>query len=411
MNPREQKAFDESWWPQPDGPQRGTAATASLRACLDRKSSIKITESSMRSLSVRGTHGLGFDLSTARSASEGAASGSSDKMKPIHFVPQGAASSDAAPPSQSFTGAGRANIRELLDAPGQGSDHLMVLVANLGNLDRACLEDSLNNFIASNWHIALLQEAAGTRWPMLAQARGLSLSLGPEAWCAVSAGGTGQKAIRPLYSNDNASAGKIPRAWVDWATCKKPWAACYHAVEIGWFTSTSTLPRAQQERIRVCSFHLDHELAKERDLTRTILRSIFGLCCRDHIRLLAGDFNAAGEHLQASLDTFTADRPGVLESYKVVCREGSQEMSAILFNWSAELPGQSSLSMKVAGNGLEHRSNLFFGLKETDCDAHVPLVLVLAHTEKALQGGKRSPEALERRTAAKKAKLKAKKGR
>ena len=65
------------------------AATASLRACLDRNSSIKMTESSARSLSVRGTHGLGFDLSTARSASEGAASGSLDGIKPIHFVPQG----------------------------------------------------------------------------------------------------------------------------------------------------------------------------------------------------------------------------------------------------------------------------------------------------------------------------------
>ena len=251
MNPREQKAFDESWWPQPDGPQRGTAATASLRACLDRNSSIKMTESSVRSLSVRGRHGLGFDLSTARSASEGAASGSLDGIKPIHFVPRGAASSDAAPPSQSLTGAGRANLRELLDIPGHGSDHLMVLVASLNNLDRACLEDSL-----SNWHIALLQEAAGTRWPMLAQARGLSVSVGPEAWCAVLAGGTGQKAIRPLYSNDSVSAGKIPRAWADWATCKKPWAACYHAVEIGWFAPTSTLPRAKQERLRVCSVHL-----------------------------------------------------------------------------------------------------------------------------------------------------------
>ena len=164
-----------------DGPQRGTAATASLRACLDRNSTIKMTESSVRSLSVRGRHGLGFDLSAARSASEGAASGSLDGIKPIHFVPQGAASSDAAPPSQSLTGAGRANLRELLDTPGHGSDHLMVLVANLGNLDRACLEDSLNNFIASNWHIALLQEAAGTRWPLLAQARGLSVSVGTEA--------------------------------------------------------------------------------------------------------------------------------------------------------------------------------------------------------------------------------------
>ena len=138
--------------------------------------------------------------------------------KPVHFVPQGAASSDAAPPSQSLTGAGRANLREVLDTPGHCSDHLMVLVANLGNLDRACLEDSLNNFIASNWHIAVLQEAAGTRWPMLAQARGLSV--GPEAWCAVLAGGTGQKAIRPLYSNDSVSAGKFPRAWVDRAKRK-----------------------------------------------------------------------------------------------------------------------------------------------------------------------------------------------
>lgn len=88
MNPREQKAFDASWWPQPDGPQRGTAATASLRACLDRKSSIKMIESSVRSLSARGKQGLGFDLSIATSASEGAASGSSDAIKPIHFVPQ-----------------------------------------------------------------------------------------------------------------------------------------------------------------------------------------------------------------------------------------------------------------------------------------------------------------------------------
>ena len=64
-----------------------------------------------------------------------------------------------------------------------------------------------------------------------------------------------------------------------------------------------------------------------------------------------------------------------------------------------------------ASASTEHRSNLFFGLTETDCDAHVPLVLVLAPTEMALQGGKRSQEALERRTAAKKAKLKAKKGR
>ena len=207
----------------------------------------------------------------------------------------------------------------------------MVLVANLGNLDRACL-------IASNWHIALLQEAAGTRWPMLAQA-------------------PGQKAIRPLYSNDSVSAGKIPRAWADWATCKTPWAACYHAVEIGWFAPTSTLPRAKQERLRVCSFHLDHEMAKKRNLTRTILRSIFGLCRRDHIRLLAGDFNAAGEHLQASLDTFSADHPGVLESYQVVCREDSQEMSAILFNWShlpisfRNLPAVPIAPLRIKGGG------------------------------------------------------------
>ena len=72
-------------------------------AWTDRNSSIKMTDSSVRSLSVRGRHGLGFDLSTARSASEGAASG-------IHFVPQGAASSDAAPPSQSLTGGGRASV-------------------------------------------------------------------------------------------------------------------------------------------------------------------------------------------------------------------------------------------------------------------------------------------------------------
>ena len=230
----------------------------------------------------------------------------------------------------------------------------MVLLANLANLDRACLEDSLNNFIASNWF------APRGSWNPVAHA-GAATRVICFCWagslCVVLAGGSGQKAIRPLYSNDSVLTEKSREP--GWTGQHAEGPGCPRITQSKSGGSHLLQPFPMPSKKDSSSLHSPIWTMKKRDLRRTILRSIVGLYRRDRIRLLAGDFNAAGEHLQDFLDTFSADHSGVRGSHQVVCRQDSQ---AILFNWSAEIPGQSSLSRKVAGRSLERRFNLFFWL-------------------------------------------------
>lgn len=351
-------AFDARWHPGRPVPVRGTAGTLFQRSHIIRGSGNKMPDAHIRaSFMRRGTQGLGYDPDE-RAADEYAHHESTERH-PIHFVREGSAA------ASSSRGSDYGGLRQELDGAG-GSDHLMMLVANFGALDRVSQGDRLNDYLTRNNHVVLLQEAAGTIYPMLSSLRALGCSVAPHALTGVLAGGSGRKAVRNLYTEHS---GLIPRPWTLPGSAH---AARFHACSLTWhhLKQDIVLKRAGLEEVRAMSVHYESWAAKKPDSVRCVLASVWRLCRRDNIRLLGGDFNQAAGLVSESLKAVSSSVPG----FSYYLQEGySPEMLAITLNW----PGDEPLLIKKRAERLDGLSRAAFGLRESRLCLYIMYVRVV----------------------------------
>ena len=261
-------------------------------------------------------------------------------------------------------------LRSDLDRVAHSSKVVMALVWNAGNLDRQSRLDGVNDFIAGNFHIGLLQESAGTILPNLLQSRAIAVKYLPDGDggnLAITAGGSGPKSIAPLY--DENFDGSVPRPWVE-----VPSSAMYlHGCCVAWVgPDGAPVQRAGLRSWRVASVHYHNRWAKNPDSVRHVLASVFRLMLRDRVRLLGGDFNQAAKHVPEVLAEVTAGTSITYECFSAP----SPEVLAVLFNY----PGQATLQ-------AEKRILIFekqvddFGLRPTDGDSHYPLILCIKEVD------------------------------
>lgn len=260
---------------------------------------------------------------------------------------------------------------DTLDSEPHASEHVMALIWNGGNLERQSRLDALNDFIAGNFHIGLLQESAGTRLPNVLQSRAIAVNYLPDGEggnLAVTAGGSGLKSVFPIHADFD---GAVPRPWTE--TNK---AAMYmHCCSIAWVNSEGKpVQRAGLDIWQVATIHYNHTYAKKPDSVRHVLTSVFQLMFRDKVRLLGGDFNQAAKHVPEVLESLTSQScPNV--SYQILSAQ-SPEVVAILFNYEGHPVLQAEQRTAIDKAGTED-----FGLRNTDTDAHFPLILCIKQAE------------------------------
>ena len=333
-------AFDATWHPPPPPSAHGSAGNLLQASHISRQSDEKMREADIRAHFMRRGHqGLGYepeDHTAARS------SGS------ITFVPAGSGILDHSSGSDSHRG----GLRQLLDGAG-GSEHLMLLVANFGAMDRQVQGEKLCDYLTRNNHLVLMQEAAGTVYSMLAKLRAMACSVSPHALTSILAGGSGRKSVRSLYP---AHDGLIPRPWAQ----SGRHAIRFHGGAVSWhhLQDGTFLRRAGLDFVRVMSLHYESSAAKKPDSVRYVLASLWRLCRRDKIRLVGGDFNQASGLLEESLQAISASVTGF--SYQL--QHGhSPEIAAIILNW----PNTEPLLMKKRADKLDAAAVVAFGLKES----------------------------------------------
>ncbi|CAE6940917.1 unnamed protein product [Symbiodinium natans] len=361
-------AFDVTWHPPPPPSAHGSAGNLLQASHISKQSEEKMREADIRAHFMRRGHqGLGYEPEDQNAASS---SGS------IKFVPAGNGALDHSSGSDSHRG----GLRQVLDGAG-GSEHLMLLVANFGAMDREVQGEKLCDYLTRNNHLVLTQEAAGTVYPMLAKLRAMACSVSPHALTSILAGGSGRKAVRNLYPDHD---GLIPRPW---AQIDRSHAIRFHACAISWhhLQDATFLRRAGLDFVRAMSVHYESWAAKKPDSVRYVLASLWRLCRRDNIRLVGGDFDRASGLLEESLQAISASVTGF--SYQL--QHGrSPEIAAIILNW----PKTEPLLMKKRADRLDAAAVAAFGLEES-------------WLFEALRGHKRSPAEMERRKDKKKAAL------
>ena len=278
--------------------------------------------------------------------------------------------------------------KELWDRVGKPSKFIQLFSWNAGNLQRSSDGDTLNDLLASQFHIACLQEAtilAGQQ--ILFDSRGIRSEVSRDRESMINAGGTGLKVIRKCHKESAPHCDMVhrPAYYGDTETNAKKQCLWYLCADIAAFDGDGTpVDRGGQYMWRVCTVHLDHDHAKKRRDVRQTLADFLSLMMRDKVDIITGDFNQGayvlGEVMTRVMAFYESEH-----SIKVnwFMPKPYEEIRTIIISWpaysDASLTGpKKSLSMMVKPLTTFEKFNAEdFGLRPNDHDAHCPSFCII----------------------------------
>ena len=150
--------------------------------------------------------------------------------------------------------------KALWDIVGKPSKFIQLFSWNAGNLQRSAMGDALNDLLASQFHIACLQEAtmlAGQH--SLFEARGIKSTVSRDRVSMINAGGTGLKVIRKCHKESAPHCDMVhrPAYYEDTETNTKKQCLWYLCADVVSFDGDGApLDRGGQHMWRVCTIHL-----------------------------------------------------------------------------------------------------------------------------------------------------------
>ena len=141
--------------------------------------------------------------------------------------------------------------------------------------------------------------------------------------------------------------------------------------------------RAGQEKWRVCSVHLHHEHAnKRREHGRETAADIITLALREKCDAVSGDWNQAGGYLEEVVGECVRlyERQNNLAPNTVIWQIPGDpiEIRTVFFNWP--INGITYIMDVKEQTICRELSQQYFGLEETDGDAHVPQFYMVSKT-------------------------------
>ena len=211
--------------------------------------------------------------------------------------------------------------KESWDPVGKPSKFIQVFSWNAGNLERQVLGDTLNDVIASQFHISCLQEASGavtSSFPSLLYAsRGIQSVSSKSLVSMINAGGTGTKVIKKCHDEASMHCEMIhrPNYYGMKTTNKKMQCVWYLVADVVAFDDEQQpLDRGGQFMWRVCTVHVCNIHAKKPVGARQTLADFFLLMMRDRVDIVTRDFNQSyhilGEVLKEASKIFEKQPDG-----------------------------------------------------------------------------------------------------
>ena len=286
------------------------------------------------------------------------------------------------------------------------SQQLTVLVWNAGNLDRGGIsteglfQDSMVvPFICGKHHIALIQEAASRHAWRHFNTYGFRYTYDSIETCKthdgkyvyaegnllILAGGSGRKYISRI---DHDS---IVNPWVSNASKVRGERLWYFAASVHWTNVEQPferIPRAGKEVWNVCSAHVNNVLAKKPDAANNVLKEFWHRVILLKLDIVAGDFNGSADNSSAeqSLKEAIGQRPVTYTSFR--CHPND---CILLFALSYDQETPLQMTKSAACQKIAHRD---LGLRASDKDWHVPLLVTLRKTGAHKRKGPQLKEAL-----------------
>ena len=292
-------------------------------------------------------------------------------------------------------------------------------------MERRTQGDTLNDVIASQFHISCIQEAAGALTSgqrQLYDARGIQSISSRDLVSMINAGGSGVKVIKKCHDDDSMHCDMIhrPSYYGDTETAQKKQCVWYLVADVVAFDGDLIpLDKGGQYMWRVCTVHVCNVHAKKPEAARRTLAYFVLLMLRDSVDIVTGDFNQSHHILGEVLTEVSKMFENALGEKVVWSIPGQQEeIQTVMFNWPVHSgptftgPIKQYEMMVKDMKTFDKYGAEDFGLKPADADSHSPSLFLIRKTPKLSHADshQRSEEGKKRDAERRKKKRQDKKG-